>query len=160
MNSKLQDNQEGKKIFIIIFSAVILLIVLIFILRISNSLKKKDVEDEKLEVGVNEHEVIIVDAPKVSETRKYKNLDISNIKIVVEDDITKITADVTNNTPEKNRREWISINVLDEENNIIESIAGHIPELDAGQTEQIKSQMLSNGQDKKAYDIEITEYEG
>lgn len=154
MNKKLQISKEGKKIFIIILAIVVVLIV---ILLISNSLKKKD-KNENNEVAVNEHNVIIIDAPKVSETKKYKNLDISNIKIVVEDDITKITADVTNNTTAKTMGEWVSINILDKENNNIEQMVGHIPEIEVGQTEQIGSQILSNGQDTAAYDIEITEY--
>ena len=154
MKIKIQITAEKKKILIIV-AVIILAIIIILIARSS---KKNDNQLQGAET--NEQNIIVVDAPKLAETKKYKNLDISNVKIIVEGSITKISANATNNTSVKTAEEWIDINVLDENNDIIASIAGHIDELEPGETQPIESQILSNGQDRKACNIKITEYKG
>lgn len=153
MKGKIQMTPENKKLFIIIAIVIVAIVVIVLITKSS----KKD-EIPMQQTGTNEENVIVIDAPKISESKKYKNIDISDVKITVIDHITYISANATNNTSAKTEDQWVSIDVLDKDGNVITSLPNHISELEAGESRPIEAQILSNGQDKKAYDVRITEY--
>jgi hypothetical protein len=117
----------------------------------------KKQENPPVETGKTEGETTVIEGKKLAETKNYKGLEVTNVKFKIDDTMTLLTADVYNSTSKDIEAQWININVLDENGKRITSLGGYIDEIKPGETTPIASSILSNGEDKKAYDIEITE---
>lgn len=93
----------------------------------------------------------------ISDVKKYKGLEISNINLKVDDQMTSVTADVYNPTSSKIEEQDINIRVLDSSGNIVTEFTGIIDAIESGETRQLSSAIVATAEDKNACDIEITE---
>lgn len=143
-------NQKQKKMLIIVATIVLVVIIVLIV----NSSKKKDQVGQG---GSEQEQTKIIEGEKLAEVKKYKGLEISNITFKIDDKMTDIKADVYNPTSQKVEQQWVTINVLDKEGNRITAIGGLIGELEPGGRTKIDTSILSNGKDREAYDVELTE---
>lgn len=99
----------------------------------------------------------INNSENLNQTRKFDGLDITNIKFYyVKEGMTIIEFEAINETDIKYGGNKILLNVLNENNSLIQTIIGVIPEIDAG-----KSEKLTFSIDKdivNAYDLSLEIY--
>ena len=143
-------NEKQKKIIIII-AAIILVVVIALIVRGT----KKKAPVGQTQDGQTQTKVI--EGEKLAEVKKYKGLEISNVTFKIDEKMTEIKADVYNPTNQKTEQQWVTINVLDKEGKRITAIGGIIGALEPGGRTKIDTSILSNGKDREAFDVELTE---
>ncbi len=143
-------NETQKKIAIIV--AAIALVVIIALL-VRGAKKKEPVNN----VGDNQPQTKVIEGEKLAEVKKYKGLEISNVTFKIDEKMTEIKADVYNPTNKKTEQQWVTINVLDKDGKRITAIGGIIAALEPGGRTKIDTSILSNGKDREAYDVELTE---
>ena len=141
-----------KSIYVLIgIVAVIIVLIIVFASR-------KGQEQANVQSGEdNPNNAKVMTTEKMAETKEYKGFEISNVSFKVEKNTMIIEADVKNATEEDKDKEIISINILDKDGNTIASVAGSINAVKAGESTKIRSEILSNGEETRAYDIQITE---
>lgn len=90
-------------------------------------------------VNLSEDGTKVNTSSKLSETKKFENYEISNIKLTAKDGQSLVLADVKNVGEAKTDVTLINIKVLDKEGNEITTIGGIIGDLEAGATTQLNA---------------------
>ena len=140
-----------KKLGILV--AIIIIVIVIILIAVAGG-KDKSKENQ----NTSETEPTVIEGRKLTETKMYKGLEISNVKFKVKDDgMTQLTADVANNTGSNTEGQYINIYVLDENGKRITDFGGFIDPIETGSSTSIIADFLTNGMESRAYDIEITE---
>ena len=149
---------------------IILLIILFFLIVITiavNSRDDREVEEKPQtpEIGVteeNEVEEFVEDqedgskvntSEELKKTKTIDGLEISNIRLVENNNVSQVVADVTNPTNETLGDFPVEIIVKDKEGNEITRIGGYIDRVNAGETAQLNASATSDF--ANAYDFEI-----
>lgn len=146
-NTKVDINKLG----------IIIAIVVIAIIIISIVIAKGKNNSEEIGNNITQ-ESTVIEGRKLAEAKKYKGLEISNVKFTVKKDgMTGLTADVDNNTGVDTEGQYINIYVLDENGKRITDFTGFIDPIKTGESTIIYADFLTNGIEEEAYDIEITE---
>ena len=145
--------KNNKRLRIVIVAAIFVVVIIAIIAKQSSNEGKQQAEA----TPPPQEETTFIEGEKLAEVKKYKGLEISNVKFKVDDTMTLLTADVYNATSKKAEKQWININVLDKEGKRITSIGGCIGTVEPGAITRLSSSILSNTEDRQAYDIEITE---
>lgn len=101
----------------------------------------------------------VITGEKLTAKRDFDGLEISNVQFQLNGKTTLITADVKNATGADKEGQYVNVNVLDKKGKVLTSIGGFIDPIKAGDTIRFSSIILSNKEDGKAYDIEITKQE-
>lgn len=141
---------DTKKLGIVIAIAVV--IIIIIVIAVTGGNKNKN----ELNTN-NNNDSSVVEGEKLSEVKEYKGLEVSNVKFTIGEKMTRLTADVANNTSNDREGQYVNINILDENGNKITSTMGWINSVKAGETTEIGATFVSTGNEKQAYNIEITE---
>ena len=139
---------------LLIFIAIVAIICIIIIARNKSIQGKRTVEVNRGESGT---EVTTISGQKLSEVKKYKGLEISDVKIEVSESLTKVTANAYNPTSTDIDAIEMNINIVDKSGNVITSMGGHIDAVAGGQTTPISAAILSEVDENAAYDIQFTE---
>jgi len=143
-------NETQKKIVVIVAAIAVVIIIAL----VARGVKKKEPVNN---VGNEQTQTKVIEGEKLSEVKKYKGLEISNVTFKIDEKMTEIKADVYNPTNKKTEQQWVTINVLDKDGKRITAIGGIIAALEPGGRTKIDTSILSNGKDKEAYDVELTE---
>lgn len=145
---------KNKKLLRLVALIAIIIVVIIIIVNVTKG--DKNGEKEPSQSGLSQ-ETMTISGDKLAEVKNYKGLQVSNVKFQINDKMTFLTADVYNATSTDVQGQYININVLDKDGNIIKSIGGYIDPVKAGETTPISSSIPSGAGDTEAYNIEITE---
>lgn len=136
----------------------ILIAILIFVIVVISIVVAGGKDKSKENQNNSETQPTVIEGKKLTETKKYKGLEISNVKFrIKEDGMTQLTADVANNTGSDTEGQYINIYVLDENGKRITDFGGFIDPIATGSSTTIIADFLTNGMEARAYDIEITE---
>ena len=134
---------------IAIIAGVVILIIIIIAVFAGG--KDKETEENK------PFEPKVLEGEKLAEVKKYGELEISNVKFQVEEKMTEVTADVLNNTANDIEGQYVSINILDKDGNVITDVGGYISDIESGQTGKLVGSFLTSEATSNAYNVEITD---
>ena len=163
VNSKTKNKKKtsGRGLIIIIF-VIFIIAIAIFSIKIANNVNKNNTETAEKNVINNiksEYVEILSDgteqctSDKLNETKKVEDLEVKNIKLTSKDNITQITAVVTNTGSKDMSSTQITITVLDKSGNTIATIPAYIKALSSGESTALNASTTFNY--ANAYDIVI-----
>ena len=162
---------KGKEIMIV---SIIIIIILLIVIIVGESSKIKDevtteninineiisniIGENKEQLGEYEKETLdgtkVNISDKLSETKTLDGLEISNIKLVENGNLSKLTANVKNPTNETLGDYDVNITLIDKEGNEIVTIAGYIDKVEAGETVELNASVAVDV--ANAYDFKIS----
>ena len=144
-------NNKGNAMLLVVIAIVVIVIIAIVVMM-GNKNNPENV------AGNNDTTIIGDEMQKeIKEVKKFKGLEISNIKVKVNNERISVTADVYNPTSSRIEKQGININVLDANGNSITSFTGTIDAVEPGANRQISSATIATPQDRNAANVEITE---
>ena len=149
---------------------IILLIILFFLIVITIAVNSRDDREgeeipQTLEIGVTEENKVeefvevqengskVNTSEELKKTKTIDGLEISNIRLVENNNVSQILADITNLTNETLGDFPVDIIVRDKEGNEITTIGGYIDKVNPGETAQLNASATSDF--ANAYDFEI-----
>ena len=149
---------------------IILLIILFFLIVITIAVNSRDdreseetpqtpavgvTEENKVEefVEVQEDGSKVNTSEELKKTKTIDGLEISNIRLVENNNVSQVVADVTNPTNGTLGDFPVEIIVKDKEGNEITRIGGYIDRVNAGETVQLNASATSDF--ANAYDFEV-----
>ncbi len=138
------NKKEKKLVFRLIGVMVIILLIVIAVKAIGG---KKDNENKPNNTQKNEGKYVtqLEDGTKVNnsdalqKTKKYKSISISGIQYTSKNGSSVLLADLTNTGSSTFEREEITIEILGENNEIIDTISAVLPRMESGQTKQLNA---------------------
>lgn len=155
--------KEKKGMIILIIAAIVLIIIVV---KISNKAQKKDIVEENTasqsEQSSEKYTTNLSDGTKINSsdefkhTKKYKDIEISNIQFTYQGGNSVLLADAKNTSSIKHESEIVKITILDENNNIIEELFPVIPSIQSGETKQLNI-IISGIDSVNAKDFKIEE---
>ena len=158
-------NSNEKRWIILLIAVVIIAIVLIVVLA-GNKGKKgqidqgtiqgQEVEEETTEQYTEE----LLDGTKINtseefnSTKKYENIEISNIQFVEKEGISTLLADLRNTGNTKHEEEIVKITILGEQGEEITELKAIIGEIEAGKTKRLNASITADVTNAKDFKIE------
>ena len=149
---------------------IILIIILFFLIVITIAVNSRD--DRKVEeipqtpeIGVTEENEVeefvevqedgskVNTSEELKKTKTIDGLEISNIRLVENNNVSQIVADITNPTNETRGDFPVDIIVRDKEGNKITTIGGYVDKVNPGKTAQLNASATSDF--ANAYNFEI-----
>ena len=153
---------KAKEIMIVLLVIILLLIVIIVAV---NANKKTEENTQTSEIGVIEENKVeefvevqedgskVNTSEELKKTKTIDGLEISNIRLVENNNVSQVVADVTNPTNGTLGDFPVEIIVKDKEGNEITRIGGYIDRVNAGETVQLNASATSDF--ANAYDFEV-----
>ena len=149
---------------------IILLIILFFLIVITIAVNSRDDRDSEEtpqtpEIGVTEENKVeefvevqedgskVNTSEELKKTKTIDGLEISNIRLVENNNVSQVVADITNTTNETIGDFPVDIIVRDKEGNEITTIGGYIDKVNPGETAQLNASATSDF--ANAYDFEV-----
>ena len=161
--------KKKKKILLIITILIILTVVVIILYRknnVNNDINENKSQDEEKIVSyggdidmTNSENVKITEnkkiniSDKLSEDKKFEDLDITNITMVAENGASIFKAKVANNTDKDFKQKKVTLIFLDKNEKEIFQIGAIIPDILSGHSNEIKC--VSMNDITNAYDFKI-----
>lgn len=143
----MNNTKVNTKNFAII--AIVIVFIVIMIMVISGGQRGSQDANKPFEAKVLEGE-------ELAEAKEYGGLDISNVKLQIEEQTTSVTADVVNNTGRDVDRQYVNINLLDKDGKIIDDLSGYIGEIKAGETGKMLGSFITSETTNDICNVEIT----
>lgn len=156
-------NNNGKK-WMILLGAVVVIVLIVILALIFGDKKEETLQNQNSQNPIaNEEEYItelddgtkINTSKELNNTKKYKNLEITNIQYTEKDGMTVLLADVKNNGTTKHEAEIVKIDILDKNGNIITTVKPVIGDIEPGETIKLNANITGNVVDAK--DFRVTE---
>ena len=155
---------KAKELMIVLLIIIVLLIVIIVAVNANKNKGNEEntqtpaigvVEENKVEefVEVQEDGSKVNTSEELKKTKTIDGLEISNIRLVENNNVSQVVADVTNPTNGTLGDFPVEIIVKDKEGNEITRIGGYIDRVNAGETVQLNASATSDF--ANAYDFEI-----
>ena len=155
---------KAKELMIVLLIIIVLLIVIIVAVNANKNKGNEEntqtpaigvVEENKVEefVEVQEDGSKVNTSEELKKTKTIEGLEISNIRLVENNNVSQVVADVTNPTNGTLGDFPVEIIVKDKEGNEITRIGGYIDRVNAGETVQLNASATSDF--ANAYDFEI-----
>lgn len=156
-------NSNGKK-WMILLGAVIVIVLIVILALIFGDKEEETLQNQNSQSPIaNEEEYIkelddgtkINTSQELNNTKKYKNLEITNIQYTEKDGMTVLLADVKNNGATKHNAEIVKIDILDKNGNVITTGKPVIGDIEPGETIKLNANITGNVVDAK--DFRVTE---
>lgn len=138
--------KEKKGILILVGIVLIVLLVVVFIIKSSGDKTKEtqgNVFNPSASNNTEKYATNIEDGTKINnstefnKTKKYNNIEISNIQFTYEEGRSVLLADMKNVGSTKHNAEIVKITILDENNQVIDIFSPAIPDIEPGATETL-----------------------
>ncbi len=145
---------QNKKILAIIIAVILVIIALVVgvIVNLNNNKEENNKKEEKIVNNTNE---------EVIQDSAYNDLEINNIRLEVQGDLSVFYADVVNNTNEIKNIEDFGILLLDKDGNEVVTLLAYLGEpLNPGESREIISSVdlpLTNDEVASAEYVEYVE---
>ena len=155
---------KAKELMIVLGIIIVLLIVIIVAVNVNKG-KEDEETPQTPAVGVTEENEVeefvevqedgskVNTSEELKKTKTIDGLEISNIRLVENNNVSQVVADVTNPTNGTLGDFPVEIIVLDKEGNEITRIGGYIDRVNAGETVELNASATSDF--ANAYDFEI-----
>lgn len=156
------SKKEKQVIGVLIGIAVIAIIVVLIVNgknkedeNIANNeiVESNTVEEEKY-VEVLENGTKLNTSEKLKETKEIDGMEISNMQLTEEGNITKLLGTITNNSNTTKGNYEINIKLIDENGKELTTLVGYIGELEPGESTQLSTSTTFDY--ANTYDVEIT----
>ena len=155
---------KAKELMIVLFIIIVLLIVIIVAVNLSKNKGNEEntqtpaigvVEENKVEefVEVQEDGSKVNTSEELKKTKTIEGLEISNIRLVENNNVSQVVAEVKNPTNKTLGDFPIDIIVKDKAGKEITRIGGYIDKVNPGETAQLNASATSDF--ANAYDFEI-----
>ena len=155
---------KAKELMIVLGIIIVLLIVIIVAVNVNKGNEDEGTpqtpavgvtEENKVEefVEVQEDGSKVNTSEELKKTKTIDGLEISNIRLVENNNVSQVVADVTNSTSGTLGDFPVEIIVKDKEGNEITRIGGYIDRVNAGETVQLNASATSDF--ANAYNFEI-----
>ncbi len=157
-------NSNEKRWVVLLIAVVIIAVVLIIVLTGSRKMK------EQIKEGVEQGQVVeeskeqyteeLLDGTKINtskefnSTKKYGNLEISNIQYTEKDGISVLLADVKNTGNTKHEEEIVKITILGEQGEEITELKAIIGNIETGKTIRLNASITADVTNAKDFKIE------
>ena len=156
----MKDNEKKGIILLVIIAIVIIFIIVKVTGKKEEDIAKENTTNvpaqgnaekyvENLENGVK-----INKSEEFNKTKKYKNMEISNIQFTYQEGKSVLLADVKNTASVKHNNEIVKITILDENNKVIEVLEPVLPTIEPGETKQLNV-IISGADSVNAKDFKI-----
>lgn len=149
--SKRGKSNKGNMGVVLFIGIVLIAIIVIVVIKVKKPNNEGGTPDETIE----EREPTVITGEKLTQTREYNGLEVSNVQFQLNGKTTLITADVKNTTSADKEGQYVNVKVVDKKGKELTTIGGYIDPVKAGESVRFSSIILSNNEDDKAYDIEI-----
>lgn len=160
--------KENDKIWIFIWSAMAVIIILLLVLFVQKKIINKTPSEgnkngslENVEIGefvkVESDGTKVNISEKFAEDKKFNDLEITNINLKEKGNITEILAVIKNNTDKDIEGQYVTLKFLDKEGNIIVSLGSYIPEVRANDTATLNTNSTGDFSNAYNFEIELTE---
>ena len=149
-NTSKSKKQTNKIIFAVVAILVVILLIIV-IVKLVTPKEEQEINNNNVDNTVeqsNEKYVTIIDtngslaklnnSSAFNSTKKYKDIEISNIKFTSQDGISVLLADAKNTSSSKHVKESVKFTILDDNNDEIATIEASIPDLEPNETRQLK----------------------
>ena len=155
---------KAKKLMIVLFTIIVLLIVIIVAVNLSKNKGNEEntqtpeigvVEENKVEefVEVQEDGSKVNTSEELKKTKTISGLEISNIRLVENNNVSQVVADIKNPTNKTLGDFPVDIIVKDKEGKEITTIGAYIDKVNPGETAELNASATSDF--ANAYDFEI-----
>ena len=155
-------NSNEKRWIVLLVAVVVIAIVLIVVLT-GNKGKKEQIDQgagQEIEVNEEKYTEELADGTKINtseefnSTKKYGNLEISNIQYTEKEGMSVLLADVTNTGSTKHEVEVVKITIIGENGETITEIKPIIGEIEAGETIKLNASITADVTNAKDFKIE------
>lgn len=156
------SKKEKQVIGVLIGIAVIAIIVVLIVngknkedenIVNNETVENNTVEEEKY-VEVLENGTKLNTSEKLKETKEIDGMEISNMQLTEEGNITKLLGTITNNSNTTKGNYEINIKLIDENGKALTTLVGYIGELEPGESTQLSTSTTFDY--ANTYDVEIT----
>ena len=156
------SKKEKQVIGVLIGIAVIAIIVVLIVngknkedenIVNNETVENNTVEEEKY-VEVLENGTKLNTSEKLKETKEKDGMEISNMQLTEEGNITKLLGTITNNSNTTKGNYEINIKLIDENGKELTTLVGYIGELEPGESTQLSTSTTFDY--ANTYDVEIT----
>lgn len=156
------SKKEKQVIEVLIGIAVIAIIVVLIVngknkedenIVNNETVENNTVEEEKY-VEVLENGTKLNTSEKLKETKEIDGMEISNMQLTEEGNITKLLGTITNNSNTTKGNYEINIKLIDENGKELTTLVGYIGELEPGESTQLSTSTTFDY--ANTYDVEIT----
>ena len=155
-------NSNEKRWIVLLVTVVVIAVVLIVVL-IGNKGRKEQIDQgagQEIEVNEEKYTEELADGTKINtseefnSTKKYGNLEISNIQYTEKDGMSVLLADVKNTGNTKHEVEVVKITIIGENGETITEIKPIIGEIEAGETIKLNASITADVTNAKDFKIE------
>ena len=155
-------NSNEKRWIVLLVAVVVIAIVLIVVLT-GNKGKKEQIDQgagQEIETNEEKYTEELADGTKINtseefnSSKKYGNLEISNIQFTEKDGMSVLLADVTNTGNEKHEVEVVKITIIGENGETITEIKPIIGEIEPGETIKLNASITADVTNAKDFKIE------
>lgn len=156
------SKKEKQVIGVLIGIAVIAIIVVLIVngknkedenIVNNETVENNTVEEEKY-VEVLENGTKLNTSEKLKETKEIDGMEISNMQLTEEGNITKLLGTITNKSNTTKGNYEINIKLIDENGKALTTLVGYIGELEPGESTQLSTSTTFDY--ANTYDVEIT----
>ncbi len=161
--------KDEKKVIFIgvgIVLAVLLIMVIVKVASDSNTSKNeelnKNIASTQTKENTEKYTANLEEGAKINtstefnKSKKYKELEISNIQFTYKDGKSVLLADVKNTANTKHESEIIKMTIIDENGKVIDELKPILPTIEAGATKQLNV-MITGKDSVNAKDFKIEE---
>ena len=156
------NKKEKKVVFTIIGIMVAILLVVIIVKNVNKEGKLENVGKENTQISQNveKYTTNLEDGTKINnsnnfnQTKKYKNIEISNIQFTYKDGNSVLLADVRNTSNVAYESEIVKMTIVDENNKVIDELEPIMPKMEPGETKQLNV-IISGADSVNAKDFKI-----
>lgn len=156
--------KQERKLILIGIGVVIAVLLILLVINIVNQKENQELgktntqEEQNVEKYVTklEDNTKINNSEEFNRTKKYKNIEISNIQFTYENGRSVLLADVKNTSNVQHTSEVVKLIMLGENNEILDEINAVIPNMKAGETKKMNT-IISGADSVNARDFRIEE---
>ena len=157
-------NKDEKR-WIILLVAVVLIAIVFFVVIIGGDKANKEEQNTTTNETTNEEKYTeqLEDGTKLNtseefnSSKKYGNLEISNVQYTSKNGMSVLLADVKNNGTTRHEREVVKITILGENNEVITETYPIIEDIEPGATVQLNASLMADVSDAKDFRIEAAQ---
>ena len=120
----------------------------------NNEIVESNTVEEEKYVEVLENGTKLNTSEKLKETKEIDGMEISNMQLTEEGNITKLLGTITNNSNTTKGNYEINIKLIDENGKELTTLVGYIGELEPGESTQLSTSTTFDY--ANTYDVEIT----
>lgn len=155
-------SKKEKQVIGVLIGIAVIAIIVVLIVSGKNKEDENIANNETVESNAVEEKYVEVledgtklnTSEKLKETKEIDGMEISNMQLTEEGNITKLLGTITNNSNTTKGNYEINIKLIDENGKALTTLVGYIGELEPGESTQLSTSTTFDY--ANTYDVEIT----